>query len=732
MSYIFDSRLGEQLYNLLPEVYRTRDKLTAYSSGVSGTEDLAKYLDAHGYLLDLIYATLQQQLQDVLPKVSQDWLLPYFAQLLAANLLSPESEGKHAEVDNAIAWRQRKGTLKCAEDIAQAIGQMEVEVQEGWKRVAMTPRVGDSLIPATAWDNTLNIDLDIPSQAIKHPGLPAATVDLRYPSRAIKTDATNPSAKVTRVAGIKDTWRQANSHGTPCFPGSFEDISRRTVDLRIGTEQYGYYHHKRLLLFVPPPTGMFPLAPIKISWSDALARGLISETLEAGFTIYSNTTTRILQVFDSDDSNVNDTITLASGYQYKINNIHFLHTLLLTEGNLELKQVQAEKVKVDSFSTDLPVLTAQDCLFDTLSVGNGIAKLDSCTVRTIGFLKSVDINDSIVMDVSEDTLTGAIQYSRIPESINSNIENRTIEDCVSDDPEFFSSETTLEGKSVLGPTAPQSIYSGASDGDEMGYFHYGRKSQPVMVSGDYNLSLLDNGGYTVRDVIFTGNVVVNQGVLNLQRCAAKSLTINTMPLIVDDNEIVPALNAIDCIMNDITVPNYLIRLEYCTVMGTLDCRYLQASDCIFAGTIINVWPADTLIDPPAYFNCVRYSAIPSDLDEDIIDALHLKNSATDSMLGSNTFARPGFVQFEYCDSVEDLTQVFPEPGYGVLHNFTANSIRFGAEDGGEMGAYHHKYYSLKTAAMLDKMREFLPIGIEPVLINDARLLQNLPAQQSSA
>ena len=35
MSYAFDSRLGEQLYRLLPEVYRTRDKKTAQAGGGS-------------------------------------------------------------------------------------------------------------------------------------------------------------------------------------------------------------------------------------------------------------------------------------------------------------------------------------------------------------------------------------------------------------------------------------------------------------------------------------------------------------------------------------------------------------------------------------------------------------------------------------------------------------------------------------------------------------------------
>ena len=67
-----------------------------------------------------------------------------------------------------------------------------------------------------------------------------------------------------------------------------------------------------------------------------------------------------------------------------------------------------------------------------------------------------------------------------------------------------------------------------------------------------------------------------------------------------------------------------------------------------------------------------------------------------------------------------------EPGYGVLDRVTSDAIRFGAEDGGEMGVYHYKYYSLKEGAVLDKMREFLPVGIEPVLIQDAHMLSVPP------
>jgi len=124
------SPIGGQLYQLLPEVYRERDK--------SG--DLARYLQGAGELLDGLHATLAQRLDDHFPETCQDWLIPYFAELLDVAMRSPEPAGQRAEVANAIAWRQRKGTASVTETIAEAVGLMEAELQEGWRRVARTPR----------------------------------------------------------------------------------------------------------------------------------------------------------------------------------------------------------------------------------------------------------------------------------------------------------------------------------------------------------------------------------------------------------------------------------------------------------------------------------------------------------------------------------------------------------------------------------------------------------------
>jgi hypothetical protein len=58
----------------------------------------------------------------------------------------------------------------------------------------------------------------------------------------------------------------------------------------------------------------------------------------------------------------------------------------------------------------------------------------------------------------------------------------------------------------------------------------------------------------------------------------------------------------------------------------------------------------------------------------------------------------------------------------VLHPAADERLRFGAEDGGEMGACHLFAYTLRERAVLEKLKDFLPVGIEAVLAPDASLV----------
>jgi len=61
----------------------------------------------------------------------------------------------------------------------------------------------------------------------------------------------------------------------------------------------------------------------------------------------------------------------------------------------------------------------------------------------------------------------------------------------------------------------------------------------------------------------------------------------------------------------------------------------------------------------------------------------------------------------------------PEPAYCAPPSDV--SILAGAEDGGELGAYHHRRYVLRESAVRTKLREYLPAGQLPVILSDSRL-----------
>jgi len=469
------SESGRRLFELLPEVYRTRDNAVRDSNGkITEPGDQAKYLDACGQLLDRIKATLKQRLDDCHPDTCQDWLLPYFADLLDVRLVSPDADGQREEIAHAVAWRKGKGTLSVAEAIAEAVGQIEGELQEGWKRVAITPRLGMPLLPATALGASKYIDMDkaTPSGIARHPGLPAATVDLRQASRAILLDGdSNPAAK---KMGSK-WWYQANPHGNPCHPGSFDDVSRRTVDIRTQDWQQGHYHPKQLLIYMPPPDGFFATGE-NIGWADVK----FEKNTEDGVWEYGDV--------DGPMQNITtiDSIVLDSDKTYRLINVQLCcDEFTVTQGRLELLRVAASKVVVNNADTEKPVLKATDCLFNELDV-SGLCQLEYCTVLGSAdcqhylqasdciFCGGVQVNPQPNIPLGTAPSINCIRYSRVPTSLLGNIASTRT--CTDARPVFFSEDyadpKAAKGCGMLHPASPEAIRFGADDGGEMGAYHH--------------------------------------------------------------------------------------------------------------------------------------------------------------------------------------------------------------------------------------------------------------------
>ena len=671
------TQAGRQLFELLPEVYRSRDTIGPEARG-----DLARYLDACGHLLDLIRRTLDQRLADIFPDettngpAGQTWLLPYIADLLDVRMVSPDEDGRREEVANAVAWRQRKGTLKVLEQIAEQVGRLEVELQEGWKRVATTPRVGLPLLPAKALGECQAFDdfKQHPNWAARHPGLNSAMVDLRYPSRAMQLDDTtqNPAAKQTNFDGTTVWWRQVNPHGAPCFPGSYEDITRRTVDVRTPSWRQGHHHPKRALLHAPPPLGFFAPDPLPV-------------------------------VQDPEFSD---------GVEHLLEDHHVKGTLVVSAGRLTLRRCTVETLDISVSSPDEIVLEAEDCLFETLLAGAGAVRLESCTVMDKLTVLKIDAANCLFNDGSIGApMTGAIRYSRVP---TSSITGVALTQCTTEAPIFFSDSVGVPVYGVLRPDAPQPVLFGAEDGGELGAYHRGRQGRPIRIplADDDEVAFAADPAYLLRDLLFegAGTVRIEQGALNLQRVAAANLVVESASASDEQEALEPVLTAQDCLFDQVEASEGLVRLEYCTVLTQLTAGRLQASDCLFVSGLTLASESATASQP----HCIRFSRIPADPPDPPVQYL---------LSYHNTSHAPVFQQYEFDeeDGVIRRQPEFGEPGCAVLHPATSEQIRFGAEDGGEMGAHHGWLYSLLLAAVQDKLNDFLPVGIEAVIVPDLRL-----------
>lgn len=549
MNHEPSSPLALQLWHSLPEVYRTRD----------GDGSLAAYLEAYGRLLDLVEATLVQRLRDSLPDTSQPWLLPYFAALVDARLVSPEITGQREEVANAVAWRQSKGTIACIEAIAERVGQMEVEIQEGWQRVARTVRIDRPLLDPQALGHSGFLDMANPLEARKHPGLPAVSVDLGVAARARQVPEATPVSRRTRFGETSVLWQHGGVHGTPCFPDSFEDVSRRTVDFRTPNVRNGRYHPKRLLLFAAPPPGFFRIGQRRLAWVNRL-RGSSSDAVE-----------------------------------------------------------------------------------------------------TIGPDTSVDPNG----DTTTVTITRVEAFEERHEVISHADGRRT-------------TRITFRGR-----TDEYVVYTGRVD---------------LQVEPAEDETVV----YRFEHLILWSALVVTGARVELIDTATRNVLVSEGP-----GGDMPLVRARDSLIRYLRTDG-LAELEYCTVvLGTVS-PSLRASDCVLTGYLRAVYNRR----PPPNAAYIRYSCIPT-----LAGVIDFSALGDWRVYEATLVTRPPVLH----------STNFGAPGYGVLHTATGERVCFGAEDGGEMGAFHGHYHCLRERAMTAKLADFLPVGIEPVLTRDERLTFTPPS-----
>lgn len=135
--------------------------------------------------------------------------------------------------------------------------------------------------------------------------------------------------------------------------------------------------------------------------------------------------------------------------------------------------------------------------------------------------------------------------------------------------------------------------------------------------------------------------------------------------------------------------------ERSTILGPVHLHRLSASECLFDEPV-------TVDD--GQHGCIRFCtyATGSVLHQPYRSVAIPPRSA---IFHSRRFGQPGYARLR-----DDADRAIPSPQPG-------QSIRTGAEDGRETGAFSSERASLKARSLIAKLEEFMPIGTVPVLID---------------
>jgi hypothetical protein len=510
------SRAGLLLNRQLPEEYRFLD---LRQDGEPG--DLEAYLHGFGHLLDLIRGTTEQSYADAFAeeidfpsqntlenRTPQSWILPYLAELVGAELLAPVPAQRIKELSETVSWFKTKGTLRSVNSVADIVSGFEVIVNEGWRRVAMTPRLKLPPFASSAPSGSTGATGDDVT-------IPLGTPDLRRNNRAVLDDnGSNPLQEIkipTRSSSghiaspIRVYFKPLAPTGTPCFPDAYDDTSVRTPDVRDPSRNQVGPHPRRTLLHVRPPFGFFEPG-IRVVTLPATTNPLkLDLTPQAG--LQRIDPTEVLKAFgDPVDADgdlrlaapdkiiIQGNVTIPPGIKVRFQDLLFRGTIEVAadsnaENHLDLSRCAVAKLKLRKASTE-PVVEADDCLLGEVFGPTSFARLIHCTVLEKISLDRLQASDCIfsgpLVDLKCSGQLTCLRYSRLSNFTEiSGCDLKRNPHLVTDDPNFISlyfqdgDNCVLRpavfgepGCGVLDTTCSTRISSGAENAGEMGAYNH--------------------------------------------------------------------------------------------------------------------------------------------------------------------------------------------------------------------------------------------------------------------
>jgi hypothetical protein len=467
------SRFGHLLYHALPDHYRDRD---------DGT--LAQYLDICGSLLDRINHALDTLHEDFLPggadamATAQSWTMPYTAKLYGAKLVCPDDEGRRQEVQHSIRWNKQKGTLRCIEEIIEALGVVECVIGEGRSKTISSVRIGQPRLPAAYFgqeeeDNT----------AALHPGNPVATPVIGRTMAPELAKTISPDVEKSTIAGRSVTWRTPKNHGVPQNANAFFDRSLRSLDFRPADIRGGQANPARIVLHIPPFIGFFQPGMDTITWdTDWRTSGHTSDLLSVTRTP-QHQGRDLLEIRGRGGKPVYiKGRILTKTLDVVLENVVMQDSLEVRGGNLTMSRCAVSTVVVTSRHVETPYCTVNDSLVNSLQLARGTVRLEHVTLLEKIICDTLLASDSILTvskvkrgDEKKISIDGYLRYAMIPKGFLEKPETADLQW----DSATVGDQTPLFFTSQWGAPGFGAVVRGSSD-----FAEYGSENQGAL--GCYN------------------------------------------------------------------------------------------------------------------------------------------------------------------------------------------------------------------------------------------------------
>jgi hypothetical protein len=124
---------ADQIYALLPAIYRTRD--------AENGQPLSALLSVIAEQAAILEENIEQLYDDEFIETCAQWVVPYIGDLVGCNPvyeIGGVATGGRAEVANTIGYRRRKGTLLALEQVAIDVSGLRAAAVESFKRLITT------------------------------------------------------------------------------------------------------------------------------------------------------------------------------------------------------------------------------------------------------------------------------------------------------------------------------------------------------------------------------------------------------------------------------------------------------------------------------------------------------------------------------------------------------------------------------------------------------------------